>query len=162
MLKKFNALCESLKKVFTQKEMSANFSELIYDKGEYYVLNDEQTKLKNQTQSDKKTFFNALIMTVPITFQLKSGEEVTVMPDMYLAVIGSLMDGDEIFIVTKEELNDYRIIPKQYCPICKERKIGSCRCSGPHTMEQLKKGHGNKCKNNHRWSGELSYDASKD
>lgn len=41
MLKKFNALCESLKKVFTQKEMSTNFSELIYDKGEYYVLNGQ-------------------------------------------------------------------------------------------------------------------------
>lgn len=44
------------------------------------------------------------------------------------------------------------------CPICTEHAVGRCRCGGPHSMEDLKKGHGLQCKNGHRWSGELAYD----
>ena len=42
------------------------------------------------------------------------------------------------------------------CPHCGEHACDRCRCSGPHTIEMLKKGHGLQCKNGHRWSGNLS------
>jgi HK97 family phage portal protein len=38
------------------------------------------------------------------------------------------------------------------CPECGEPAINSCRCAGPHTPEQLARGHGLKCKNGHHWS----------
>lgn len=44
------------------------------------------------------------------------------------------------------------------CPICSSPRIGGCRCSGPHTLEALQRGHGSTCVNGHHWSGELSYD----
>jgi len=40
------------------------------------------------------------------------------------------------------------------CPVCGSPKEGGCRCRGPHTFEDLKKGHGSCCKNGHRWSGD--------
>lgn len=41
------------------------------------------------------------------------------------------------------------------CPVCGEQATGRCRCAGPHTMEDLEKGHGLQCPNGHRWSGDL-------
>jgi hypothetical protein len=41
---------------------------------------------------------------------------------------------------------------KDCCPICNEKANARCRCIGPHTMEDLKKGHGLRCSNGHRWS----------
>ena len=46
--------------------------------------------------------------------------------------------------------NPYGTIP---CPICKEFACGSCKCIGPHSIEDLKEGHGFKCKNGHSWNG---------
>ncbi len=46
------------------------------------------------------------------------------------------------------------------CPICGKHAVGHCRCSGLHTMEELKKGHGMKCQNGHRFSGSLVFDPS--
>lgn len=43
------------------------------------------------------------------------------------------------------------------CPACGEHAVGSCRCRGPHTMEDLQAGHGLKCKNGHHWSGDLVF-----
>lgn len=45
------------------------------------------------------------------------------------------------------------------CPICGEKYCEQCRCpSFMHkTIEHLKKGHGRRCKNGHRWSGDLVY-----
>jgi hypothetical protein len=43
-------------------------------------------------------------------------------------------------------------VDRQKCPVCAEPVSGCCRCSGPHTMEQLGKGHGAHCINGHRWS----------
>lgn len=48
-------------------------------------------------------------------------------------------------------------INKELCPVCGQKKVGCCRCSGPHSMEELKKGHGAVCANGHRWS----YDGDK-
>lgn len=52
------------------------------------------------------------------------------------------------------------------CPVCGEPKIGTCRCRGPYSLEDLKNGHGNSCKNDHRWSTQpdgtvLSFPSSK-
>lgn len=49
------------------------------------------------------------------------------------------------------------------CPICNTFAIGSCRCSGPHDLEALKKGHGLRCKNGHRFNrdGSISFDPNK-
>jgi hypothetical protein len=41
---------------------------------------------------------------------------------------------------------------RQKCPVCGEQKSGCCRCSGPHSMEALERGHGAQCPNGHRWS----------
>lgn len=46
------------------------------------------------------------------------------------------------------------------CPFCGKHAVGSCRCSGPHSMEDLKKGHGRHCPNGHNFSGGLGYDPS--
>ncbi|MDE2102241.1 MAG: hypothetical protein KGL39_33655 [Patescibacteria group bacterium] len=44
------------------------------------------------------------------------------------------------------------------CPMCGEHAISSCRCSGPHTKEQLAAGHGLACKNGHRFNNDgLAY-----
>jgi len=45
----------------------------------------------------------------------------------------------------------------RYCPICSEFYVGQCKCSGPHSLEDLKNGHGFTCKNGHRWSGDVVY-----
>ncbi len=37
------------------------------------------------------------------------------------------------------------------CPICGEHATSSCRCMGPHTPEQLAKGHGLRCPNGHQF-----------
>jgi len=42
----------------------------------------------------------------------------------------------------------------RYCPVCSEFYERQCRCSGPHTLEDLKKGHGFGCKNGHQWSAD--------
>lgn len=163
MLKKFNLLYESvINKTYSQKEMIEKFAEKIREDGDYYHLNDEQSQLRNKTQSDILTFFNIIPATEIIQFYKKDGSIDTIESNDFIGLTDNIMDGDEIFKVTKEQLSDYVIIPKQFCPICKSKKTGSCRCSGPHTLEQLKKGHGNHCKNNHRWSGDLTYDASED
>lgn len=49
------------------------------------------------------------------------------------------------------------------CPICGEKYCEQCRCPSfvPVTLESLKMGHGRKCKNGHRWSGDLVYDPTK-
>jgi hypothetical protein len=47
------------------------------------------------------------------------------------------------------------------CPICGEHAVSSCRCIGPHSLDKLASGHGLKCPNGHRWSGDLAYDATK-
>ena len=48
------------------------------------------------------------------------------------------------------------------CPVCGMTASNRCRCPGPHSMEDLVKGHGLGCDNNHRWShqagGVLVYD----
>ena len=44
------------------------------------------------------------------------------------------------------------------CPVCGEMYCSGCRCSGPHTVEDLMKGHGRGCANGHRWSGDVVYD----
>ena len=46
------------------------------------------------------------------------------------------------------------------CPICGEKYCAQCRCPSfiPVTIESLKNGHGLRCKNDHRWSGNLVYD----
>ncbi len=41
------------------------------------------------------------------------------------------------------------------CPVCSTPAKGCCRCMGPHTVEDLKKGHGLVCVNGHRWSGDV-------
>ena len=51
---------------------------------------------------------------------------------------------------------DYRI-----CPVCGESYTSHCRCSGPHSLEDLEKGHGYICKNGHRWSGDIVLETSK-
>lgn len=45
--------------------------------------------------------------------------------------------------------NPYKAIP---CPICKEFADSRCRCMGPHSIEDLKRGHGLHCRNNHNWN----------
>ena len=47
------------------------------------------------------------------------------------------------------------------CPICNEPKCRTCRCPGPHSLDQIKAGHGYHCKNGHGWSGSLSFDPNK-
>jgi len=47
---------------------------------------------------------------------------------------------------------------EEKCPICGNPRVQSCRCSGPHSLEDLKKGHGLQCKNGHRWSRGEAYD----
>lgn len=37
------------------------------------------------------------------------------------------------------------------CPVCGEHATSSCRCMGPHTPEQLAKGHGLRCPNGHQF-----------
>jgi hypothetical protein len=44
-----------------------------------------------------------------------------------------------------ERTNPY----KRNCPACGGVIIGRCRCGGPHDLEMLRKGHGDKCKNGH-------------
>lgn len=47
------------------------------------------------------------------------------------------------------------------CPICDAEKVAGCRCPVPkviHTLEDLRKGHGNLCANGHRWSGDIAMD----
>ena len=45
------------------------------------------------------------------------------------------------------------------CPICGGNAKSRCKCNYTHTIEHLKKGHGYKCANGHRFSWEgLSYD----
>ena len=41
---------------------------------------------------------------------------------------------------------------KSSCPACGKPAVSSCRCSGPHTLEDLKAGHGLSCSNGHHWS----------
>lgn len=48
----------------------------------------------------------------------------------------------------------------RYCPVCGEFQTRQCRCSGSHSLEDLKKGHGFGCKNGHRWSDNVVYDPS--
>lgn len=48
------------------------------------------------------------------------------------------------------------------CPGCDEPAVGRCRCRGPHSLEDLKKGHGLECPNGHRWSGDLFYNPAAD
>ena len=49
------------------------------------------------------------------------------------------------------------------CPICGGHAVSSCRCGGPHSFEQLKKGHGLRCKNGHHFNNEgLAYDKTCD
>jgi len=38
------------------------------------------------------------------------------------------------------------------CPVCGGKFVGSCRCPGPHNLEDLRKGHGRQCENGHRVS----------
>jgi len=58
--------------------------------------------------------------------------------------------------VTTTKDNPYR---DSGCPICHQHAVSSCRCSH-HTLEDLKNGHGLKCPNGHRFSGDLVYDPS--
>jgi hypothetical protein len=44
------------------------------------------------------------------------------------------------------------------CPVCRLPAVKRCRCTGPHTEEQLKQGHGLSCENGHSWSGSTVYD----
>ena len=68
---------------------------------------------------------------------------------------GQTMDNKTII----REENPYK---DNGCPICREHAVTSCRCMGPHTMEQLMKGHGLTCKNGHTFNREgLAYDKSK-
>ena len=62
-------------------------------------------------------------------------------------------------------MNWYKIAKSQShdnCPICGERYESQCKCSGPHTVEDLKKGHGRHCSNGHSWSGDVVYDMATD
>ncbi len=36
------------------------------------------------------------------------------------------------------------------CPKCGGVIMGTCRCSGPHSIGDLRMGHGDRCKNGHR------------
>ena len=49
---------------------------------------------------------------------------------------------------------------KENCPICKGPATSSCRCSGPHTLEQVNKGHGLRCDKGHRWSGNVIWEGA--
>ena len=53
---------------------------------------------------------------------------------------------------------DKKFANEELCPICQGVAVSRCRCGGPHTIEQLKKGHGLKCANGHRFSNGLVYD----
>ena len=41
------------------------------------------------------------------------------------------------------------------CRYCDGEIISRCRCSRPHTIEHIKKGHGVLCENGHRFSGDI-------
>ena len=56
---------------------------------------------------------------------------------------------------------DKKFANEELCPICQGVAVGRCRCGGPHTIEQLKIGHGLKCANGHRFSNGLVYDPQK-
>lgn len=62
----------------------------------------------------------------------------------------------------KDIMKDIKKDEFRYCPICGEFQSSQCRCSGPHNLEALKKGHGFKCKNGHRWSGNIVYNPSEE
>lgn len=47
-----------------------------------------------------------------------------------------------------------KMVASGECPFCGAKVIQRCRCSGPHNVEQLRKGHGSLCENGHRWSGD--------
>lgn len=40
------------------------------------------------------------------------------------------------------------------CPVCEERRVTTCKCARfvKHDMDSLERGHGNMCKNGHRWT----------
>lgn len=63
-------------------------------------------------------------------------------------------------IPAHEDANPYQ---DKGCPLCGKHAVGSCRCSGPHSLEQLEKGHGLKCPNGHRFShdSKLVFDPTK-
>ena len=62
---------------------------------------------------------------------------------------------------TDKKSNPYNAAP---CPFCGEFAVGSCRCSGPHSLEELKKGHGLRCPNGHSFNhdGTMGYDRKND
>ena len=65
----------------------------------------------------------------------------------------------KIYKIASEE-HDIRKDKFRYCPVCGEFYERQCKCASfvlPHTMEDLKRGHGFSCKNGHRWSGDLVY-----
>jgi hypothetical protein len=57
-----------------------------------------------------------------------------------------------------EESDGYQ----EVCPVCGGKMVGTCRCSSrvPHTLDSLKRGHGKRCENGHRWSGNLAVDSN--
>ena len=59
---------------------------------------------------------------------------------------------------TENPDNPYNVPP---CPICGKYAIGSCRCPGPHSLKDLKEGHGLRCSNGHHFAFDpepLAYD----
>ena len=44
---------------------------------------------------------------------------------------------------------------KGECPVCGFEEIARCRCMGPHTLCELKAGHGSICSQGHHWSGNV-------
>lgn len=57
---------------------------------------------------------------------------------------------EDQWLKDSEKLNSHTDWSK--CPYCDGKKVGSCRCRGPHTVNLLLKGHGNHCENGHRYS----------
>jgi hypothetical protein len=57
--------------------------------------------------------------------------------------------------ITRVAEYDFKKDKSRYCPVCGEFYETQCRCIGPHSLEDLKKGHGFGCKNGHRWSRDI-------
>ncbi len=91
-------------------------------------------------------------------FQTKGSIDWTAIANALLSAGAQTQEMSSTGPVAKNSQEDsYQI----KCPVCDAQKVAGCRCSSkvlPHSLEQLRKGHGNECENGHTWSGELAID----
>jgi len=81
--------------------------------------------------------------------------------EQYKAEKDSEGRSEEAFASKKEK---EKMLDNHPCPLCKGKKVGSCRCATPVeelTLEEVKRGHGVVCENGHRWGGSFVVDVEK-